>query len=93
MFQHLALQVHFTSYTDFTAIKITELFFNQLTEVNDSQKLVKFWLMLVFLVFPMWCFSKSVFSTCMQQDVWALGYMDLVSNISTRGLYGSKRVV
>ncbi len=42
MFQHLALQVHFTSYTDFTAIKITELFFNQLTEINDSQKLVQF---------------------------------------------------
>lgn len=81
MFQHLALQVHFTSYTDFTAIKITELFFNQ------------FRLMLAFLVFPMWCFSKSVFSTCMQQDVWALGYIDLVSNTSTRGLYGSKHVV
>ncbi len=88
MFLHFSLQEHFTSYTDFTAFKTTELFFNQLTEINDSQKWVQFRFLLAFLVFPMWCFSKSVFSTCMQQDVWASGYVDLVSNISTRGLNG-----
>lgn len=39
MFLNLSLQEHFTSYTYFTAFKTTLFyFFNQLTEINDSQK-------------------------------------------------------
>lgn len=95
MFLNLSLQEHFTSYTYFTAFKTTLFyFFNQLTEINDSQKWVRFRLILAFLVFPMWFFFQIsvLYILYMQQDVWARLHGSS-EYISTCGLYGSKRVV